>query len=70
MLEINFSALKRLKTFLCNNMGKKPLTSLALMHTEKNIFNSAPNYLQTFEEVYMYDHNQQLSHIMCHVEQT
>ena len=46
---MNFSALKRLKTFLCNNMGKKPLTSLALMHTEKNILNSAPNYLQTFK---------------------
>ena len=38
--ERSFSALKRLKTYLRSKMGQNRLSSLALMHLERNIVNS------------------------------
>ena len=38
--ERSFSALKRLKTYLRSNMGQNRLSSLALMHIERNTVNS------------------------------
>ena len=38
--ERSFSALRRLKTYLRSSMGQNRLTSLALMHIERNIVNN------------------------------
>ena len=38
--ERSFSALKRLKTYLRSNMGQNRLSSLALIHIERNTVNS------------------------------
>ena len=38
--ERSFSALRRLKTYLRSNMGQNRLSSLALMHIERNIVNN------------------------------
>ena len=38
--ERSFSALKRLKTYLRSKMGQNRLSSLALMHLERNVVNS------------------------------